>query len=84
MLKLAKENLKNAGACVSSKPLEVYKKLAALAKRAAHDNSALEEYNKAYAEHTAPKEQRQGRPLAILLNMIRYIRMERKVGINAL
>ena len=67
MLRLAKENLKDAGACVSSKPLDVYRKLAALSKKARHDKAALDEYRKVYAEHTALKEQRQGRPLAILL-----------------
>ncbi len=67
MLKLAKENLRDAGACVSSKPLEAYKRLAALLKRPHHLLSAPDQYRKVWDEYTAIKEKRAGKPLAVLL-----------------
>ena len=67
MLKLARDNLKEAGACVSSKPLEVYKRLASLARRAKGGEQVMAEYRKVWDEYTAIKEKKAGKPLAVLL-----------------
>lgn len=71
MLRLAKDNLKDAGACVSSKPLEVYKKLYHILARGRKGEQVIEEYRRVYDEYTAIKEKRAGKTLAVLLKQDR-------------
>ena len=71
MLRLAKDNLKDAGACVSSKPLEVYKKLYRVLARGRKGEQVIEEYRRVYDEYTAIKEKRAGKTLAMLLKQDR-------------
>lgn len=67
MLRLAKDNLKDAGACVSSKSIEIYKRLYRLLERAKKGEQVMEEYRKVWDEYTAIKEKKAGKPLAVLL-----------------
>jgi len=71
MLKLAKENLRKAGACVSSKPLDAYKRLHHILARGRKGEQVIEEYRRVYEEYTAIKEKKAGKPLAVLLKQDR-------------
>ena len=67
MIKLARENLKKAGACVSRKPVDVYNKLAQLTRRAMKGEKVMDEYRRVYDEHLALKQKVKGMPLGVLL-----------------